>query len=146
MAKILNQSFDFTFFVSPVRRAWLGRKAVVTGEVEDARMEPDVVADALEHDALEIVVQDLARRTAERLEREHVATHERLERGVEHEPRVHRTRPREHEHETPQRPLGGPDLELAEVAPVDLGLLAGQGLEPEERLGAPRSNPGDVAP
>ncbi len=108
-------------------------------------MEPDVIAGALEDDTLEIVVEDLARHAAERLEGEDVAAHETLERLVEREPRVDRTRPRKHHHEAGQAPLRRADLDLAEVSPVDLRLLAGQRLEPQERFGALRPNAADVA-
>src|SRR5690606_15891266 len=114
-------------------------------EVEDARMELDVVADALEDDALEIVVEDLARYAAERLEGEPMAAQERLERRVEHEPRVHRARPRQHEQEAPQGSLGGADLDLAEVAPVDLRLFARQRREAEERFDSRRPHAAHVA-
>ncbi len=62
-------------------------------------MKPDVVADPLDDDALQVVVQDPAGDPAERLERERVAAQEGLEGLVEREPRVHRARPRQHEHE-----------------------------------------------
>ncbi len=109
-------------------------------------MEPDVIAGALEDDTLEIVVEDLARHAAERLEGEDVAAHETLERLVEREPRVDRTRPRQHHHEARQRALRRVDLDLAEVSPIDLRLLAGQGREPQERLGPCRAHAAHVAP
>ncbi len=40
----------------------------------------------------------------------------------------------EHHHESPQGALGASDLKLAEVRPVDLGLLARQCLEAQESL------------
>ena len=54
------------------------------------------------------------------------------------EAREHRARPRQHQHEARQRARRGADLELAEVSPVNLGLLAGQGRQLEEHLGLRR--------
>ena len=46
-----------------------------------------------------------------------------------------RPRVAEHHHEAHQRALRAPDPDLAEVGPIDLGLLAGKGLEPQIGLG-----------
>jgi len=56
VTEVLDLALDFPFFVSAVRRARLGREVVVAGEVEDPRVKPNVIASALEDDALEIVV------------------------------------------------------------------------------------------
>ena len=61
--------------------------------VEDARTEPDVVASALEIDALEIIVEDLARHPTEHIETKDVAVQEALERLVKREAGVLRTGP-----------------------------------------------------
>ena len=99
-------------------------------------MEADVIADALEDDALQIVVEDGAGHALERGEGLDVPAQEALERLVEGEARVAGARPRQHEHEAREEPGGGADADRAEVAPVDLGLLAGERLEAQVGLGA----------
>jgi hypothetical protein len=70
------------------------------GEFEHPRVEADVIADALEDDALEIVVEDGAGHAAEGGEGLDVAAQETLEGLVEGEARVTGARPRQHQHET----------------------------------------------
>ena len=78
----------------------LRREVVVAGELEEAR---DGTGrgrpDPLEHDALEVVVEDPRGTPPSVSEREHVAAQEALERLVEREAREQRARPRQHEHE-----------------------------------------------
>ena len=116
------------------------------GELEHARVVLHVLAVAIEHDALEIVVEQRARHAAERLEGAAVAMHEALEPLIEREAGVHRARPAEHQHEAAQGATRLADLHTAEARPVDLALLAGQRVEREKRFGAPlRAHAPDVA-
>ena len=87
-----------------------------------------MIAHALEDDTLQIVVEHHARHAAEGGEGLDMAAQETLERLVEGKPRVGRARPGQHEHEAREQPGRGADADLAEVAPIDLGLLAGQGV------------------
>ena len=56
-------------------------------------MEADVIADALEYDTLQVVVEQRPRHAAERLEREHVPAQKALQRLVEREAGEHRAGP-----------------------------------------------------
>jgi hypothetical protein len=105
-------------------------------------MESDVVADALEDDALEVVVEEIPRYPAEGGEGLDVAPDEALQRLVEREAGEDGAAVRQHHHEAGQGPLGVADGDLAEVAPVDLGLLAGERLEAEVGLGSRRRSYG----
>jgi len=58
-----------------------------------------------------------------------VAAQEALERLVQGKAGVDGARPGQHEHEARQHPPAAADRERAEVPPVDLPLLAGQGLQ-----------------
>ena len=138
VAQVLDRALHLALLVAAVRRARHRREVIVPGALEDLRVEADVLADAFDDDALEVVVEDPPRHAAEPLECQGVAAQERLEGLVEREARVHRARPRQHQHEARQRPRRGADLDLAEVAPVHLRLLARQRGQPEERLGARR--------
>src|SRR5260370_25778273 len=106
----------------------------MAGEVEHVLVEAHVIAVPLEHDGLEVVVEN-GPWNPQRLECVDVAAQKALERLVEREARVHRARPRQHEDEARQRPERAPDADLTEMPPVDLRLLAGQRLEAQVRLG-----------
>jgi hypothetical protein len=99
VTQILDRALDLALLVTAVRCARDRREVVVVGTLEDLRVEADVLADSLDNDALEVVVEDPERDAAERLEHEGVAEQERLERLVEGEAREYRARPRQHEHE-----------------------------------------------
>src|SRR5690606_15852065 len=107
------------------RRARTRLEVVVPCELEDAIVKPHVLAGSLEHDALEVVVEDDTRHAAEVLERLGVSAQEALHRLIEREPREHRAAEREHHHEARETTLRALDLDESEVAPVDLRLLAG---------------------
>ena len=64
-----------------------------------------------------------------------MAAQEVVHPGVEVEAQEGAARVTQHHHEAHQRALRAPDPDLAEVGPVDLGLLAGQGLEAQIGLG-----------
>jgi hypothetical protein len=56
VTEVLDGPLDFSFFVAAVRRARLRREVIVAGELEEPGVVADVVADALEDDAFQIVV------------------------------------------------------------------------------------------
>src|SRR5580704_8150203 len=89
---------------------------------------------SLEDGALQVVVEKDTRHAAEVGEGLHVAGHEEWHRRAWRKPQEQSARVAEHHHEGPQRTLGAADLELAEVRPVDLRLLARHGPQPLERL------------
>ncbi len=75
------------------------------GEIEQSRVKADVIADALEHDALQVVVEQGPRNAPECGERLDMAAHEALQRLVEREAREDRARPRQNHHEARERAL-----------------------------------------
>ena len=107
----------------------------MAGEVEDPGIEPDGGAAALQHDALQVVVPELAGHALPRLEGFDMAAQEVAHPGVEVEAQEDPPRVAENHHEAHQAALRAADRHLAEVSPVDLGLLAGKGLEAQIGLG-----------
>jgi hypothetical protein len=61
VAEVANGPFHTSFLIPARHRAGLGGEVVVAGEFQQARVKADVVADAIEDDALEIVVQERLR-------------------------------------------------------------------------------------
>ena len=114
------------------------------GEVEELRIEADRVAAALQHDALQVVVPELARHPPPRLEGVDMAAQEVAHRSVEVEAQEDAPREAENHHEAHQRALRAAYLHLAEVSPIHLGLLAGKRLQAQiglgHRLGPERSD------
>ena len=92
----------------------------MTGEVEEPGVEADGIAMALQHDALQVVVPELAGHTLPRLEGLDMAAQEVGHRSIEIEVQEEAARVAQHHHEGHQRALGAPDPHLAEVRPVDL--------------------------
>ena len=109
---------------------------IVAGQLEQARVEAHVLADALEDHAFQVVIEQDAWDAAEGGKGLDVAAENTLQRLVEGEAGVHGPGPGQHEDETGQAAAGGADRDRAEVAPVDLALLPRQRIEAEERLGA----------
>ena len=100
-------------------------------------MEPDGVAAAFEHDAFHVVVERGPGRAPECGERLDVAADEVRERGAEVEAHEGVARVAQHQDERHQGAFGASDGELAEVRPVDLALLSGQGSKPQIRFTGP---------
>ncbi len=101
-------------------------------------MEAHVRAHAVEHDALEVVVEHDPRCPAEVREGLDVPAQEALHRLVEHEAGEQRPAEAHHHHEAHEIPLHALHEELAEVRPVHLPLLARHRLEREVGLTARR--------
>src|SRR5208337_290011 len=110
-------------------------EAMVARERQERGVEPDGLPASLEDRTFEVVVEDHPRNPTERLERQGVAGEEGIHAGVEEEPQEEPARVTQHHHEGHQRPPGAPDLKMTEVAPVDLGLLAGKGAKAQVGLG-----------
>ena len=138
LAQVAHATLDAPLLVATRDGARLGGEVVVPGELEDARVEADEFAAALEDGALQVVVQDRPRHAAERFERGDVPAQEALGRLVEVEAGEQRARPREHHEEAREAALRAADLDGAEGRPVDLRLLASKHTEPQEGLGDAR--------
>ncbi len=135
VAHIAYGALDAPFFVASGDRDRLRQEAVGACEVEKPGIEADGVAAPLQHDALQIVVPELGEHALPGLEGLDMAAQEVVRPGVEVEAQKEAARVAEHHHEGHQRALRTPDPHLAEVDPVDLGLLAGQSLEAQTGLG-----------
>ena len=97
-------------------------------------MKQNLIAAALQHGTLEIVVKDHSRLAGPGFKRMHVAAHEVLHRLIEEELQIQGSRIRQSHHETRQRTLGAAHHHMAEVRPIDLRLLARKHLELQKRL------------
>lgn len=134
VAQVLDRALDLALLVTAVRGARHRREVVVAGALEDLRVKR-MCSPTRSTTTLFKLSYRMRRRPRRGFRTRGMAEQERLECLVERAPREHRTRPRKHEDEARQRARRGADLDLAEVVPVDLGLLAGQGRQLEERLG-----------
>ena len=113
-------------------------------EREQRRVEANGVALALEDGALQVVVQDDLRGSAEVAEGLDMAAEKARHRRAHRE--VHEAVPAEGEHhdEGEEITLRTTDDDLTEVGPVDLGLLAGEHGPAHVRLGVTaRTEPAD---
>src|ERR1700730_6337541 len=90
-------------------------------------MKADGVALAFQHCTLEIVVEQDAWQAVPACEGTDVAAQEVLDRCIEEETQKDLPRVAEHHDEGHQWPRCTADRVLAEVSPIDLALLAGQG-------------------
>jgi hypothetical protein len=107
----------------------------VPGERQQGRVEADGLPLALQHGALQVVVEQHPRHAAKGLEGPGMAAQEVLHAGVEEEAQEYLPRIGQHHDEGHQRAAGAAYLEMPEVAPVDLGLFAGQGAQAQVGLG-----------
>ena len=94
-------------------------------------MEADRIATPLQHGALEIVVEQDPRHPVPGRERADMAAQEALHAGVEEEAQKDLARVAQHHDERHQRTAGAADLQVAEMRPIDLRLLAGQAAQPQ---------------
>ena len=135
VADVANGAFDAAFLVAPRDRHGPGLVAVVPGEAEQGGMEADRVAAPLEHGALEIVVEQHAGDAAPGGEGGDMATQEVLHAGIQAEAQEDLPRVAQHHDERHQRTPRAADLQMAEVAPIDLSLFAGKGAQAQIGLG-----------
>jgi hypothetical protein len=135
LADVADGALDAPFLVAASDGDGARFKAVMRGERQERRMEPDRIAMAFEDGALQIVVEKNARHAAERFERIDVTTQEVRHGCARKEAQEEPARVAQHHDEGPERALGLTHLKLAEVRPVDLRLFTGQRPEPLERLG-----------
>jgi len=115
-----------------VGSAGLRLEAVMMGEVQTLRVENRLPGRIPAHDdVLHVVVEDFGRHAAQVLEAPDVAVQERFQSAAVHELDIIGPAEAQDEHkdEDPAGPASG-FLDL-EVAPVELGLLPGLGLEPD---------------
>ena len=107
----------------------------MAGQGQQRRVEADGVAHAFDHGALEVVVQQYPRHAAEGDEGQGVAAQEAVHAGVQEEAQEDHAAVTEHHHEAHERSPSAADLQVAEVAPVDLRLLSRQRAQAQVGLG-----------
>ena len=98
-------------------------------------MEADRIAAPFQHRTLEIVVEQHARHATPGGEGADMAAQEALHPGIEEEAQEDLPRVAQHHDERHQRTPGPADLQVAEVPPVHLRLLARQAAQPQIGLG-----------
>ena len=135
VAHVADGALDAALLVAAGDRHRTRLVAVVPGEGEQRRMEADRVAAPFQHRTLEIVVEQNARHATPGGEGGDMAAQEVLHPGIEEEAQEDLPRVAEHHDEGHQRTPRAADLEMAEVAPVDLGLLARQGAQTQIGFG-----------
>ena len=74
VAQVLDHALHAAFLITPGHGAGLRREVVVAGELEQPRVEADVLAGPLEDDAFQVVIQQDSRAPTQRGERLDVAT------------------------------------------------------------------------
>src|SRR5688572_20878286 len=135
LAHVANGPLDATLFIAPshIDGTWL--ESVASSQVKQLRIEANRVAVTLEHGTSEIVVQQDTRHAPELGERLDVTTHEEGHGRAEVEAKKEPPGVAEHHDERPEGAYRSTNLQLAEVRPIDLGLLARQSAQALERLG-----------
>ena len=99
------------------------------------RIEPDGIAHALQHGALEVVRKNDPGNTAPGLKCQNVATQEAVHLGVQAEVQKNAPGIRQHHHECHQGALGFANHYIAHMGPVHLGLFTGESAQSQVRLG-----------
>ena len=132
LADVAERPLDLALRFGPIGPAGARLKAVMAGEVDEGAVVDDEPVGVLADDrGLHAIVEDRARRAADRLEGGDVAAQDALQILVEDEPRPDQAGVAEHHREQPDdaldaRLVGELDLEPGEV---DLRLLARRRLE-----------------
>ncbi len=132
LADVAERPLDLALGLGPIGPTGARLEAVVPREVEKgAVVDDEAVGILADHRGLHAVVEDLARRAADRFERGDVAAQDGLQVLVHDEARPDQARVAEHHREQPDDArdaglVGELDLEAGEI---DLRLLAGRRLE-----------------
>src|SRR5262249_50242600 len=139
LANVAERTLDLALGLGPIRPTGTRMEAIVPCQIEERAVVNDKAVRVFTDDwGLHAVVEDLARRTADRFERGDVTAQNRLHVLVHDEAAPDQARVAQHHGEEPDdalhaRLVGELDLEAGEI---DLGLLARRGLEPHlERCG-----------
>ena len=132
IADVANGAFDAAFLIACADLARARLKVIVAAAGEDAWMKANVTAATFEHDAAEVVVKDRARLAAEEGEGAHMAAQEAFHRLIEEKLQIQSPGIGQRHDEAGERSFCASHLDLAEVSPVCLRLLAGKGMQAEE--------------
>ena len=115
-------------------------------QVDQPGVKLNLIAAALQHCTLEIVVENHARLAVPILKRMHVAAQEILHGLIEEELQIQSSRIRQRHHEAGQGSFGAAHHHVPKVSPINLRLLAGKRFELQERFAALRTQAGNGAP
>src|SRR6516162_3043797 len=144
VANIADSALDPSLLVAACNRHRARFVAIMRGEREQRGMEADSIALALQHRALEIVVEQHPGTALPCREGSGMAAQKALQTCVEEEPYEDLTRVAQHHDERHQRAAGASDAKMAEVSPVHLPLLTWQTAQAQIGLGwSPRAMAGD---
>jgi hypothetical protein len=135
VADIANRTLDAAFFIAARHRDRAGLIAIVRGKRQQRRVEANGVTLAFQHRAFKIIVQLNTRTALPCCESSDMSAQEALQARVKEEAQEDLTRVAQHHDKGHQRPAGATDGEMAEVAPVHLGLLADEAAQPQIGLG-----------
>ena len=136
VTNILDGALHAAFFVAPGRTTGPSGEVVVGREFEEAGVEVDSIAAALQDHAAEIVGLQVTGRSTPILEGMDVAEEKILQALVEKELQPQGAAVGESEDEAGQTPAGAAEGDFPEVGPVGLRLLAGEGAQAEKSLAA----------
>lgn len=125
-AKKPNRSFDAPLFIPAGDVAGLGLEAIVPRELKVSGVESDGIMHALEHGALNIVVQIGPGAASKVCVGVDVPLKESGHRRAQVEARKQLARERQHHHEGVELARSSIDVELAEASPVHLRLVPSQ--------------------
>jgi len=143
---VLNGALDAPFFITPGGAARAGSEVVVGGEFEQAGMEMNGIAAALEYHAFQIVIQNGSGGPTPIGEGMDVAEEKILQGLIEEELQPQGAAVGEGQQEGGQAATGTADGDFAKVGPIGLCLLAGEGVKAEEGFAARRAQFGDDTP
>jgi hypothetical protein len=104
-------------------------EVIMRAQFQQARIELNLIAAALQHGCFEIVIKNDARLTIPCLKGMHVAAQEIFRCLVEEEFQIQGARVRQSHHKAGQRAAGAAHHHMSEVRPLGLSLLSGKHLQ-----------------
>ncbi len=107
---------------------------VMAAQLNYTGMKADCIALPIQDSRTEVVMDDDPGAATPVLKGMDMSPEEVLQRLVEEKLEIAGTGIRERKDETGEAPAGPSDLDFAEVSPIDLGLLAGEHMQPEKRF------------
>ena len=134
VAHVADGAFDAALLVASRDGNRPGFEAVVTGEADQGGMETDGVASPLQNSALQIVVEQNPRYAVPCREGLGMTAQEVLHARIEKEAQKNLARVAQDHDESHQRTARAADGEMAEMPPINLGLLARQGAQAQVSL------------
>src|ERR1035438_1432443 len=145
-AYVTNGAFDAAFLIAGPHLAGAGYAVVVGAQLQQPRMEVDLVAAPLQHGTAQVVMKNHARLSRPGLKGVDMAAQEVLHALVEEELQIQGSGVGQGNDKAGQTPAGAADHDSAEVRPVDLGLLGGKRMQAQKRFRSMGTQRGHGAP